>query len=301
MCAKVSQRYGLPRVWPFKLDAVTAWLKSASASTDFQYVMLALVFIPGRPLLLVRKSTISADTQKHIYDLHNPPLACHQSDSWIFACLARPCQLKENAQFKAFCCITEQDHFRPFLSELSVSLQQSATACLCPVWENHTDASCEGHGTFHHACRLPRSGICLSALWTYSCLEKVVQWPLPVAGSQTGEFPSRVPLPLPVTRPLTGLHILPVSCGRLLGSPLMTCGWIFLMRPQPLCRATITGFARLKSSGGHEQMDEMVVQSPSPLMESFRCMHMGSLNLKQSALVTNSPSDKHCPYLQRDT
>lgn len=50
---QVYLRYGAPRIWPFSWQAVKAWAVPATASTDFQYAIIAMVFIPAKPIVLV--------------------------------------------------------------------------------------------------------------------------------------------------------------------------------------------------------------------------------------------------------
>ena len=53
LALQVYLKAGLPRLRPFPA-AVKGWLQQVAATTDFQYALMNMLFLPQRPLVLVR-------------------------------------------------------------------------------------------------------------------------------------------------------------------------------------------------------------------------------------------------------
>jgi len=50
---KVYLRYGAPQVWPFSLQSIKTWMVPVTASTDFQYALISMVFLSSKPIILI--------------------------------------------------------------------------------------------------------------------------------------------------------------------------------------------------------------------------------------------------------
>lgn len=57
--SQVIIKHGVPQLRPFP-GALKQWVLPASSSTDFQYLMLCMLFLQSRPLALVRPASHSA-------------------------------------------------------------------------------------------------------------------------------------------------------------------------------------------------------------------------------------------------